>query len=94
MNKIEPAHHQFRRNHNGDVSRWMTAPDPHLIKEFGYEVRQLYTDEALQTVAEAVYEAVLKAAYASEGEVLLEKPIDISAIINQLKGHIPSESAT
>lgn len=87
MKRIEPAHHQFRRNHNGDVSRWLTAPTPHVIKELGYEVRQLYTDEALQTVAEAVYEAVLKAAYASEGEVLLEKKIDIPNIINQLKGN-------
>lgn len=58
MKKIEPAHHQFRRNHNGDVSKWMTAPDPHLIKEFGYEVRQLYTDDALQVVAETVLSKV------------------------------------
>lgn len=88
MKKIEPAHYQFRRNHNGNVSRWMTAPDPHLIKEFGYEVRQLWTDDALQAVAEAVYGKVgadLIHHLSDEGFQILRN-IDLATIINQLKG--------
>lgn len=83
MKKIEPAHYQFRRNHKGNVSRWMTAPDPHLIKEFGYEVRQLWTDDALRAVAEAVQQACAVACIENDGAV---PQVDIAAIINQLKG--------
>lgn len=89
MKKIEPAHYQFRRNHNGHVSRWMTAPDPHLIKEFGYEVRQLWTDDALQAVAEAVRDATWRVSgegWNGEYPGDAKPEVDIAAIINQLKG--------
>lgn len=55
MKKIEPAMTQYRRNKHGHVSRWIACPDDELVAEWnGYEVRQLWTDDALQSVAEAV----------------------------------------
>ena len=64
MRKIEPALSQYRRNKDGDVSRWITAPDAGLIAEMGYEVRHLYTREALEAAVEAMKQECIECATA------------------------------
>lgn len=58
MEKIEPALLQFRIDENGAKSKWVriVGTSEETLKAFGakYEVRQLWTDDALQAVAEAV----------------------------------------
>ena len=92
MKKIEPVLSQYRRNKDGDVSRWITAPDAELIAEMGYEVRHLYTREDVATIAEAVREEVIQKI--TEGDILgvtgavrkRAKSADLSVIINNILG--------
>lgn len=85
MDKIQPALSQYRRNKDGVASRWITTQNPELMAEFGYEVRQLYTREALEAVAKAVQKAAFGVAW-NDNDRREIKQLDIAAIINQLTG--------
>lgn len=82
MKKIKPALSQYRRNKDGVASRWITTQNPEIVAEFGYELRQLYTREALEAVADAVKQAAFLVGY-DRYEI---KQIDIADIISELTG--------
>ncbi len=92
MKKIEPVAWQHMKptvNDRGEIVGYSTWKDGHAAL---WPCRALYTDDALQAVAEAVRDKVIAIIVESkilseDGSVILSaKQADLSAIINQLKG--------
>lgn len=108
MKKIECRIYEYRMVMGETKSRWcfcreqeaneMIANPDVGLKGAMYEVRQLWTDDALQAVAEAVKKQCMEDAAAwsmtfvekdsaPHGiDIELGKYVNIAAIINQLKG--------
>lgn len=95
MGKIEARTHEYRMVMGNLTSRWCycrkeEADEMRRNPSIGlaggvYEVRELYTREALEAVAEAVKNVAWKIAYNDEAAEAVSK-IDTAAIISQLTG--------